>query len=141
MKLSLPSPRETLISLVSDTSPPAAAVNYKIGNERLIKVTENASRKLNSLLQKQGRATGALRVAVIGGGCSGLQYKMDLVDGPANRDILVQSSDVRVVVDPKSALFVSGSLLDYSDDLQKGGFKVTNPNAVAHCSCGESFAA
>ena len=122
----------------SSTSP----LNYKIGNERLIKVTENASRKLNSLLERQGRATtGALRVAVIGGGCSGLQYKMDLVDGPANRDIMVESSNVRVVVDPKSALFVSGSLLDYSDDLQKGGFKVTNPNAVAHCSCGESFAA
>jgi iron-sulfur cluster assembly accessory protein len=127
---------------VPDTSTPAAPINYKIGNERLIKVTENASRKLNSLLEKQGRAaTGALRVAVIGGGCSGLQYKMDLVDGPANRDIMVESSNVRVVVDPKSALFVSGSLLDFSDDLQKGGFKVTNPNAVAHCSCGESFAA
>src|SRR5207249_4512007 len=81
------------------------------------------------------------RVAVIGGGCSGLQYKMDLVDGPANRDIMVESQNVRVVVDPKSALFVSGSLLDFSDDLQKGGFKVTNPNAVAHCSCGESFSA
>ena len=119
----------------------APAINFKIGNERLVKVTENASRKLRSLLEKQGRPAGALRVAVIGGGCSGLQYKMDLVDGPANRDIMVQSSDVRVVVDPKSALFVSGSLLDYSDDLQKGGFKVTNPNAVAHCSCGESFAA
>jgi iron-sulfur cluster assembly protein len=116
-------------------------MNYKIGNERLIKVTDNASRKLVSLLEKQGRPNGALRVAVIGGGCSGLQYKMDLVDGPANRDILVQTSNVRVVVDPKSALFVSGSLLDFSEDLQKGGFKVTNPNAVAHCSCGESFAA
>lgn len=124
-----------------ETAHAPAPINYKIGNERLIKVTENASRKLVSLLEKQGRAQGALRVAVIGGGCSGLQYKMDLVDGPANRDIMVQSSDVRVVVDPKSALFVSGSLLDYSDDLQKGGFKVTNPNAVAHCSCGESFAA
>jgi iron-sulfur cluster assembly accessory protein len=118
-----------------------AAINYKIGNERLIKVSENASRKLVSLLEKQGRSNGALRIAVIGGGCSGLQYKMDLVDGPANRDILVQTSNVRVVIDPKSALFVSGSMLDYSDDLQKGGFKVTNPNAVAHCSCGESFAA
>ena len=124
-----------------DSAATVAPVNYKIGNERLIKVTENASRKLTSLLEKQGRATGALRVAVIGGGCSGLQYKMDLVDGPANRDIMVESASVRVVVDPKSALFVSGSLLDYSDDLQKGGFKVTNPNAVAHCSCGESFAA
>jgi iron-sulfur cluster assembly accessory protein len=119
----------------------ATQPNYKIGNERLIKVTENAAGKLTALLEKQGRPHGALRVAVIGGGCSGLQYKMDLVDGPANRDILVQTSNVRVVVDPKSALFVSGSLLDYSDDLQKGGFKVTNPNAVAHCSCGESFAA
>jgi iron-sulfur cluster assembly protein len=134
---------ETGIKVVSvaDLSTPSTAINYKIGNERLIKVTENASRKLNSLLERQGRATGALRVAVIGGGCSGLQYKMDLVDGPANRDIMVQSANVRVVVDPKSALFVSGSLLDFSDDLQKGGFKVTNPNAVAHCSCGESFAA
>jgi iron-sulfur cluster assembly accessory protein len=141
LKRCLPSSPETLKSHVSDSSAPPAAINYKIGNERLIKVTENASRKLNSLLEKQGRASGALRVAVIGGGCSGLQYKMDLVDGPANRDIMVQSSNVRVVVDPKSALFVSGSLLDYSDDLQKGGFKVTNPNAVAHCSCGESFAA
>lgn len=120
---------------------PNGEIKYKIGNERLVKVTENAARKLVSLLQKQGRANGALRVAVIGGGCSGLQYKMDLVDGPANRDIMVESSSVRVVIDPKSALFVSGSVLDYSEDLQKGGFKVTNPNAVAHCSCGESFSA
>ena len=119
----------------------AGSINYKIGNERLVRATESASSKLASLLEKQGRPNGALRVAVIGGGCSGLQYKMDLVDGPANRDILVQTGGVRVVVDPKSALFVSGSVLDYSDDLQKGGFKVTNPNAVAHCSCGESFAA
>ena len=123
------------------TSVAPADLKIKIGNERLIKVTENASRRLRSLLEKQGRPQGALRVAVIGGGCSGLQYKMDLVDGPASRDILVLSSNVRVVIDPKSALFVSGSLLDFSDDLQKGGFKVTNPNAVAHCSCGESFSA
>ena len=127
------------MSALVSAAPPA--VQFKIGNERLVKVTEAASGKLRSLLEKQGRAQGALRVAVIGGGCSGLQYKMDLVDGPANRDIMVESAGVRVVVDPKSALFVSGSLVDFSDDLQKGGFKVTNPNAVAHCSCGESFSA
>jgi iron-sulfur cluster assembly accessory protein len=119
----------------------STAINYKIGNERLIKVMDKASRKLRSLLEQQGRQNGALRLAVIGGGCSGLQYKMDLVDGPTDRDILIESAGVRVVVDPKSALFVSGSVLDYSDDLQKGGFQVTNPNAVAHCSCGQSFAA
>jgi len=120
---------------------PKPAVNYKIGNEKLCKITEKASEKLNSLLTRQGRPNGALRLAVIGGGCSGLQYKMDLVDGPANRDFLVRSCEVNVVMDPKSALFVSGSLIDYSDDLQKGGFKVTNPKAAAHCSCGESFSA
>jgi iron-sulfur cluster assembly protein len=119
----------------------ADEIKYKIGNEKLVKVSAPASAKLTSLLTRQGRPQGALRVAVIGGGCSGLQYKMDLVDGPQHRDILVESAGVRVVIDPKSALFVSGSQLDYSDDLQKGGFKVTNPNAEAHCSCGESFAA
>ena len=119
----------------------APAVNYKIGNEKLVKLTDKAGTKLASLLSRQGRPTGALRVAVIGGGCSGLQYKMDLVDGPANRDIMVMSQEVRVVIDPKSALFVSGSELDWSDDLQQGGFKVSNPNAVVTCSCGESFAA
>jgi iron-sulfur cluster assembly protein len=116
------------------------AVNYKIGNERLIRITEKAARKLESLLEQKGKPDGALRLAVVGGGCSGLQYVMDLVDDPKERDILVPISNVRLVIDPKSALFVSGSVLDYSEDLQKGGFKVTNPNAVAHCSCGESFA-
>ncbi|MFN2542745.1 MAG: HesB/IscA family protein [Chthoniobacterales bacterium] len=118
----------------------AAAVKYKIGNERLIRVTEEAARKLASLLEQKGTPNGALRLAVVGGGCSGLQYVMDLVEGPKERDILVPAANVRLVVDPKSALFVSGSVLDFSEDLQKGGFKVTNPNAVAHCSCGESFA-
>ena len=118
-----------------------APLPYKIGNEKLVKVTEAAAAKVRTLLDRQGRPGGALRVAVLGGGCSGLQYKMDLVDGPVARDILVPSGGINVVVDPKSALFVSGSLLDFSDDLQKGGFKVTNPNAVAHCSCGESFSA
>lgn len=116
-------------------------IQFRVGNEKLIRVLDRASERLCGLLQKQGRPEGALRVAVVGGGCSGLQYKMDLVDGPANRDIIVQSNQVKVVIDPKSALFVSGSELDFSDDLQKGGFKVTNPNAVAHCSCGESFSA
>jgi iron-sulfur cluster assembly protein len=113
-----------------------------MGSEKLIRVMPGASQRLLGLLTRQGRLEhGALRIAVVGGGCSGLQYKMDLVDGPMPRDILVLSAGVRVVVDPKSALFVSGSELDYSDDLQQGGFKVKNPNAVVTCSCGESFSA
>lgn len=114
---------------------------FRIGDERLIKVTPNAARKVSSLMQKQGRLVGVLRVAVMGGGCSGLQYKMDLQDGPANRDILVETGGIRVVVDPKSALYVTGSELDYIEALQGGGFKVNNPNAASSCSCGESFSA
>ena len=114
---------------------------YRVGDERLIKLTAGAARKVTGLLNKQGRASGVLRVAVVGGGCSGLQYKMDLQDQPASRDILVESNGVRVVVDPKSALYVTGSELDYVDALQDGGFKVKNPNAATSCSCGESFSA
>ena len=114
---------------------------FRVGDERLIKVSTSAAEKVTSLLTKQGRPNGVLRVAVVGGGCSGLQYKMDLQDAPANRDILVQSSGVKVVVDPKSALYVTGSELDYVDALQEGGFKVKNPNAATTCSCGESFSA
>ena len=119
---------------------PSAAPAFRTGDERLIKLTGTAGRKVASLLSKQGRAGGVLRVAVVGGGCSGLQYKMDLQDGPANRDFLVETAGVRVVVDPKSALYVTGSELDYIDALD-GGFKVKNPNAATSCSCGESFSA
>src|SRR5947209_19674174 len=119
---------------------PTNASGYRVGDERLIKVSSSAAGKVGSLLTKQGRPSGVLRVAVVGGGCSGLQYKMDLQDSPANRDILVETAGVRVVVDPKSALYVTGSELDYIDALD-GGFKVKNPNAATSCSCGESFSA
>ena len=116
-------------------------VKYRTGDERLVKLTSSAADKVTALLQRQGRPDGVLRVAVMGGGCSGLQYKMDLEDSPANRDILVESRGVRVVVDPKSALYVTGSELDYQSGLEESGFKVNNPNAATSCSCGESFSA
>ena len=118
----------------------SAQPNFRVGDERLVKLTPSAAQKVSALLTKQGRPQGVLRVAVVGGGCSGLQYKMDLQDHPANRDIMVESGGVRVVVDPKSALYVTGSELDYLDTLD-GGFKVKNPNAATSCSCGESFSA
>src|SRR5258708_40342836 len=129
----------TMIAPSTNQTP--VAPNFRVGDERLIKVTTSAANKVGSLLARQGRAQGVLRVAVVGGGCSGLQYKMDLQDGPANRDILVESGGIKVVVDPKSALYVTGSELDYVDALQDGGFKVKNPNAATSCSCGESFSA
>jgi iron-sulfur cluster assembly accessory protein len=125
----------------SANNKPNAAGGVRIGDERLIRVTASAAKKVGSLLARQGRAQGVLRVAVMGGGCSGLQYKMDLQDAPASRDIMVETGGIRVVVDPKSALYVTGSELDYVDALTDGGFKVKNPNAATSCSCGESFSA
>jgi iron-sulfur cluster assembly accessory protein len=127
--------------IVNPTTKPSNAPSFRVGDERLIKLTSGAATKVAALLTKQGRTHGVLRVSVVGGGCSGLQYKMDLQDGPASRDILVETAGVRVVVDPKSALYVTGSELDYVDALQDGGFKVKNPNAATSCSCGESFSA
>ena len=119
----------------------ASVPGFRLGDERLVKVTPSAAKKVSSLLARQGRPAGVLRVAVVGGGCSGLQYKLDLQDGPASRDIMVETGGIKVVVDPKSALYVTGSELDYVDALQDGGFKVKNPNAATSCSCGESFSA
>jgi iron-sulfur cluster assembly accessory protein len=130
-----------MIAARPSASDAAAPPQVRVGDERLIKVSPAAAQKVNSLLNRQGRPGGVLRVAVVGGGCSGLQYKMDLQDQPANRDILVESGGIRVVVDPKSALYVTGSELDFVDALQDGGFKVKNPNAASSCSCGESFSA
>jgi iron-sulfur cluster assembly protein len=127
--------------MIARTAPTQSAQpNFRVGDERLVKLTPSAAQKVSALLTKQGRPNGVLRVAVLGGGCSGLQYKMDLQDNPAHRDILVESGGVRVVVDPKSALYVTGSELDYLETLD-GGFKVKNPNAATTCSCGESFSA
>jgi iron-sulfur cluster assembly protein len=126
--------------IAKPVSAQSAPPGFRVGDERLIKVTPSAAQRVRTLLQKQGRPHGVLRVSVVGGGCSGLQYKMDLQDGPASRDFLVETGGVRVVVDPKSALYVTGSELDYLDTLN-GGFKVKNPNAATSCSCGESFSA
>ncbi len=134
-------PEQIAHDVVSPSVPLYEGIPYKEGNEKFFQVTGKAAQRLTSILEKQGKLhSGAMRIAVIGGGCSGLSYQMEIVDAPKNKDILVLSRGVRVVVDPKSALFVTGGQLDYSDDLQQGGFKVINPNASSTCSCGESFA-
>ena len=77
---------------VTTAAPASAAPAIRVGDERLIKVLPGAAKRVSTLLTKQGRPGGVLRVAVIGGGCSGLQYKMDLQDAPASRDILVAAA-------------------------------------------------
>ncbi|MGB0415804.1 MAG: HesB/IscA family protein [Coraliomargarita sp.] len=108
------------------------------GNEKLIVLTDSAGVKLNALIEREQKGE-FLRVKITGGGCNGLSYKMKFVEAPKRGDILVRSGGAQVVVDSKSALYLRGTELDYSDKMVGGGFKFSNPNAKASCSCGESF--
>ncbi len=109
------------------------------GNEGLIRLTDAAGTKVCALCarEKQGDY---LRVAITGGGCNGLSYKLRFAMEPKRGDILVRTAGAAVLVDPRTALYLKGTVLDYSTQLIAGGFKFTNPNAKASCSCGESFA-
>lgn len=108
------------------------------GNENLVKLTAPAGAKVNALIAREGKGN-LLRIAITGGGCNGLSYKMKFVPEPKRGDILVRTGGVAVVVDSKSALYLKGTHLDYSSAMVAGGFKFSNPNAKASCSCGESF--
>ena len=110
----------------------------RIGNEKLISVTASAGIKITELLRREDKGT-YLRIKITGGGCNGLSYKMKFVDQTKDNDILVESSGQSVLVDSKTALYLRGTTLDYSQKLVGGGFKFSNPNAKASCSCGESF--
>jgi iron-sulfur cluster assembly protein len=119
-------------------APPALPEGVRAGNENLVKLTDAAGAKVRALMarEKQGDF---LRIAISGGGCNGLSYKMKFVPEPKRGDILVETAGVRVLVDSKSALYLKGTHLDYSGAMVAGGFKFSNPNAKASCSCGESF--
>ena len=111
---------------------------YRVGNENLVRVTPNAATKIDELKQRENQGN-FLRIRITGGGCNGLSYKMKFVEGGKEGDILVPSAGVQVLVDSKTTLYLRGTTLDYSDKLVAGGFKFSNPNAKASCSCGESF--
>lgn len=117
---------------------PAEPVAPRLGDERLVRLTESAGRKVSALIarEKEGEY---LRVAIAGGGCNGLSYKLRFAPTAKRGDILVETSGVKVLVDPKTALYLKGTHIDYSSALIAGGFKFSNPNAKASCSCGESF--
>ncbi len=108
------------------------------GNENLVRLTADAGGKVAALIARENQGS-FLRIAITGGGCNGLSYKMKFVPEPRKGDILVRSAGVAVVVDPKTALYLKGTQLDYSHQMVAGGFKFSNPNAKASCSCGESF--
>lgn len=108
----------------------------------MIEVTKEAADRIRSLLSEDGKLeTHGLRMKVIGGGCSGLQYQLSFDDVVRDIDAEIEVDGVRVIVDEKSALYLVGTRLDFVDTLQESGFKIENPNASNTCGCGQSFAA
>jgi len=104
----------------------------------MIEISENAAKKINKLVADAGRPEAGLRVKVVGGGCSGLTYKMNL-DVPRAGDKVFETDGAKLVVDRKSFLYLNGTLLEYTDDLMSAGFNLQNPNIKRSCGCGASF--
>jgi iron-sulfur cluster assembly protein len=105
----------------------------------LVNITEKAAAKAKALLADRELPTGALRVFVAGGGCSGYQYGMAIARDNEADDIVLEQFGVRLVVDPESAQYLAGAEIDYVDDVMKSGFSIFNPNATKSCACGSSF--
>jgi iron-sulfur cluster assembly protein len=107
--------------------------------EAVVTITDKAAEKAKALLADRGVEDGALRVFVVGGGCSGYQYGMAIAQGKEEDDIVLEHAGITVLVDPESAPLMRGAEIDYVDDIMKSGFTIFNPNAVKGCACGSSF--
>jgi iron-sulfur cluster assembly protein len=103
-----------------------------------ITLTENAAKHVHSFMEKRGKGVG-LRLGVKTTGCSGLAYVLEFADEIGSDDAVFESQGVKILVDPKSLVYIDGTELDYSKEGLNEGFKFENPNVKDECGCGESF--
>lgn len=101
-------------------------------------VTDAAYRQLAAIIAAEG-GDKSLRVAVLGGGCSGFQYKFELTGAPEEEDLVLEKDGIAVLIDPVSLPFLAGAVIDYKDELIGARFAVDNPNVSSECGCGASF--
>lgn len=117
-------------------TPPAAPA--RPATAALIGMTDQAAQRIHALVAEKGIPDAGLRVKVVGGGCSGLTYKMD-IDQQRDGDKVFEHAGAKMLVDRKSFLYLKGTELDFSDDLMSSGFVLQNPNVKRTCGCGSSF--
>lgn len=110
-------------------------INKFLSSDGDIDVTESAAKKIKELISEEGQG---LRISIQKGGCSGNKYQMSLEEKPTDDDIMIEKKDVKVFIDKESFEMIKGSKVDYVDDLNDSGFKITNPNARNSCG-GKSF--
>lgn len=109
-----------------------------IATETPVTLSASAATQINAIMKKMGKQD-FLRVAVEGGGCSGFSYKFDFADAANADDLVITRDGATVVIDEMSLEFLSGSEIDYANELIGSAFKIVNPNATANCGCGTSF--
>jgi iron-sulfur cluster assembly accessory protein len=107
-------------------------------NQAAVELTDRAARRIAEIVAGEPK-TPLLRVSVEGGGCSGFQYKFDLVGGSEADDLVIEKAGAKVLIDPVSLGFLAGSEIDFVDELIGASFKINNPQATASCGCGTSF--
>ena len=105
----------------------------------MIQLTEQAIRAVKNFRENEGRKGAGLRISVVGGGCSGFQYDLTLVEKGSDADETYTFGDLAVYIDKTSLLYLKGTVLDYVNDLRGSGFVFQNPNAHSYCGCGHSF--
>jgi iron-sulfur cluster assembly accessory protein len=107
----------------------------------MVQLTEKAVGKVKEIMATQEPAPAGLRIAAVGGGCSGFSYQLDFDDHAQEGDVILSYDDVHVRVDPTSLQYLQGLRIDYVSSLSGGGFKFINPKATHTCGCGSSFSA
>lgn len=113
--------------------------DVELQGQTLVTITPRAADRARALMVEKNVPDAALRVFVVGGGCSGYQYGMALAQETEDGDTVIEESGVRILVDSDSARYVGGAEIDYVEDLMKSGFTIYNPNATQSCACGSSF--
>jgi iron-sulfur cluster insertion protein len=102
-------------------------------------ITDNAAKRIAYLFEQDKKPDLYFRITVLGGGCSGFQYKYDFDNKATDKDIIIEKNKARVAIDDISIGFLKDSKIDYVEDLGSAGFEIKNPNATAKCGCGNSF--
>jgi iron-sulfur cluster assembly protein len=105
----------------------------------LITVTELAKSKIYDMIQSRGKTTAGIRIGIRTKGCSGLSYTLEFCDEISTNDEMIDLGQAKLVIDPKSILFIIGSVLDYKEEEFSTGFSFSNPNEKGRCGCGQSF--
>ena len=115
--------------------------NKKVTEDENIQITKKAATRIKAILEAEKKDGYALRLSVVGGGCSGMSYNLTFDNNQKEFDKVYESNGIKILCDIKSWVYVKGTEIDFSDDLLSGGFKLNNPNANKTCGCGTSFSA